>query len=123
MNKPLSICPVCGTKLMITEYTCPRCGTVIKGKFETNRLFRLNSEQLEFAVVFIKNRGNITEVGKELGISYPTVRNKLNEIIKQLGFEVKEDIKSKEERLNILRKLEAGELTVQEAIRQMRGEK
>ncbi|MCD6239571.1 MAG: hypothetical protein DRP50_04940 [Thermotoga sp.] len=123
MNKPLSTCPVCGTKLMITEYTCPQCGTVIKGKFETNRLFRLTSNQLDFAVVFIKNRGNITEVGKELGISYPTVRNKLSEVIKQLGFKVEEETISKEERLNILKKLEAGELSVQEAIKQMREEK
>lgn len=79
--KPPNDCPVCASKLVIRELACDHCETTINGRFDTTRLGSLNDEQLTFVEVFIRARGNIKEVERELGISYPTVRNKLEQII------------------------------------------
>ena len=117
----LGKCPVCGDNLMITTLKCSGCGTEIKGKFSSSRFSRLKSEQLEFIEVFIKCRGNIKDVEKELGISYPTVRNKLDEVILALGYRVDEQDNERiiEQRKEILTSLEKGEISSQEAIKRL----
>ncbi len=113
MAKILTVCPVCGKKLSVEKLKCHSCGIEINGDFEMDDLFRLSKEQLDFIKIFIKNEGNITEVGKELGISYPTVKSKLRNVIQAMGYNVKsKDYVSKEA---ILEKIEKGELTVDEA--------
>ena len=111
----VSVCPVCGNKMHITALKCNNCKTEVLGDFELDELFKLNEKQLEFVKVFIRNRGNIKEVEKELGISYPTVRNKLDEIIEALGYKVENEIAEK--RKEILSKLENGEISSDEAIK------
>ncbi len=114
-------CPVCGEKLSITKLGCPKCHTSLEGDFEPCEFCRLPAEDLEFAKVFIKCRGNIKDVEKELGISYPTVRGKLDSVIRNLGFEVsvKEAARDldllKEAKNEILEKLSRGEITPKEA--------
>jgi hypothetical protein len=114
-------CPVCGERLSITKLGCPRCSTTIEGDFQPCEFCRLPQEDLEFVKVFIKCRGNIKDVEKELGISYPTVRGKLDTVIRNLGFEVsaKETLQEKEmketARTEILDRLSRGELTAKEA--------
>jgi hypothetical protein len=114
MAKLITVCPVCGKKLSVEKLKCHSCGLEIKGDFEMDDLFRLSDEQLDFVKIFIKNEGNITEVGKELGISYPTVKSKLRNVIKAMGYSVKssKDYVSKD---LILQKVENGEITVEEA--------
>ena len=112
MAKILTICPVCGKKLSVKQLKCHSCGTEINGDFEMDDLFRLSKEQLDFIKIFIKNEGNITEVGKEIGISYPTVKSKLRNAIKAMGYNVKSKEISKEA---ILEKIENGEISVEEA--------
>ncbi len=114
-------CPVCGEKLSITKLGCPKCHTSLEGDFEPCEFCRLPAEDLEFAKVFIKCRGNIKDVEKELGISYPTVRGKLDSVIRNLGFEVsvKEAARDldllKEAKNEILEQLSRGEITPKEA--------
>ncbi|HLV09192.1 MAG TPA: DUF2089 domain-containing protein [Halanaerobiales bacterium] len=117
----LGKCPVCGDNLIIKTLKCSGCGTEIKGKFKTNRFSRLKSEQLDFVEVFIKCRGNIKDVEKELGISYPTVRNKLDEVIFALGYRVDKHDNEQivEQRKEILTSLEKGEISSQEAIKRL----
>ncbi|WP_373482126.1 DUF2089 domain-containing protein [Acetobacterium sp.] len=114
-------CPICGEKLSITKLSCPKCTTTIEGDFQPCEFCRLPDEDLEFVKIFIKCRGNIKDVEKELGISYPTVRGKLDTVIRGLGYEVpsKELIKENENktaaRNEILDQLSSGEITSKEA--------
>lgn len=123
-------CPVCDHEMKISKLTCTYCPTKIEGEFSSCKFCRLPAEQLIFMEAFIKCRGNIKEVEKELGISYPTVRNRLDSVIEALGYgegpeTIPEDetVNSEHESLRrqgILEALERGEITAQEATRQMR---
>lgn len=113
-------CPVCDSRLIITQLSCEHCQTRLEGKFDFCKFCRLPPEQLEFIEVFIKCRGNIKDVEKELRISYPTVRNRLDNVIESLGFQVEKSDDLLNSRLNILAALENGEITPQEALKQLR---
>lgn len=115
--KAPSKCPVCGEKLSITKLSCHNCSTSIDGDFQPCEFCRLPEEDLEFAKVFIKCRGSIKDVERELGISYPTVRGKLDAVIKGLGFETssKDEEMKKAEKNEILDRLSKGEITSKEA--------
>lgn len=112
--KVITICPVCDSRLSVTELSCKRCGTVIKNDFELTNLAYLTKEQLNFVETFIKCRGNIKDVEKELMVSYPTVRAKLDEVIQALGYSVK--TKSEIDK-DVIDMLESGEITPDEAIK------
>ncbi|MCO1602159.1 MULTISPECIES: DUF2089 domain-containing protein [Desulfosporosinus] len=123
-------CPVCNHEMKISKLTCTYCPTKIEGEFSSCKFCRLPAEQLIFMEAFIKCRGNIKEVEKELGISYPTVRSRLDSVIEALGYGVDKEKdtengkgNSPEESLRrqeILEALERGEISAQEATRQMR---
>lgn len=117
MNKKvIGNCPVCNNKLVVSELKCRECDTSIHGEFNLSRFDYLTPLQQEFALVFIKNSGNIKLIEKELNISYPTVKKNLDEIINALGFEkiniFESDKMSKEE---IYRALKNGEINFEEA--------
>ncbi|NLK72325.1 MAG: DUF2089 domain-containing protein [Clostridiales bacterium] len=114
-REALGKCPICDGNLKITEITCGDCGTSIRGKFDPCKFCRLTKEQKYFIEVFIKNRGNIKEIEKELGISYPTVRNKLDEVIEAMGYHIEDKIRIN--RKEILDKLSKGEIDKDEALR------
>jgi len=102
--------------MKVTEQTCNACHTVIKGQFEPCKFCKLPKQHKYFIEVFIKNRGNIKEMEKELAISYPTVRNKLEEVIEALGYKVE----AKEITVNrkeVLDKLSKGEISKEEALK------
>ena len=119
-------CPVCGEKLSITKLGCPKCSTAIEGDFQPCEFCRLPEEDLEFVKVFIKCRGNIKDVEKELSISYPTVRGKLDAVIRGLGYEVvtKETAKENEDKSSarsaILDQLSKGEISPKEATERLK---
>lgn len=128
MRKVLEQCPTCGGELTITGLHCRSCHTRIESEYSTCRFCRLSQESLDFIEVFVKNRGNIREMERELEISYPTVRSRLNAIIKELGYEVETESpppgEMAEERRAILKQLNAGEISASEAtelINQLRG--
>lgn len=83
-------CPICGDKLTVTEVSCDHCGTHIQGRFDGCRFCRLSSEESAFLLTFIKCRGSIKDVERELGVSYPTVRSMLDRLILSLDREAAE---------------------------------
>jgi hypothetical protein len=118
-------CPSCSSALAVTQLTCTSCGTGVVGKFELSPFFRLSPESLKFLEVFVRNRGNIKEMERETGESYWAIRRQLDEVITEMGIEVKEDEISIR-RQEILAQLSSGEITVQEATKllaQIKGDK
>lgn len=115
-------CPVCSEKLDITKLSCPKCRTNIEGEFEPCEFCRLPKDELDFIKVFIKCRGSIKDVEKELGISYPTVRAKLDNVISSLGFsnispkeKAQEEAVKEEAKKAIIDQLAEGTITAKEA--------
>jgi hypothetical protein len=113
--KVITKCPICNSKLKIAKLKCNTCGTVIENDFEFSSFHNLDSEQLYFAEIFIKCRGNIKEVEKELSISYPTVRTKLDDLISSLGYAVQKPKTASGK--DILDMLEKGEISPEEAVK------
>lgn len=116
-EKVIGKCPVCGQNMRITELECPDCHTQVSGQFDLGKFSRLNQKQLEFVEVFIRLRGNIKEVEEEMGISYPTVRKKLDEVIEALGYRPEEspDNEAVEKRNEVLDALDDGKIDFEEA--------
>jgi len=115
-REALGKCPVCGSDTEVTRITCHSCDTRIEGHFQLCKFCRLTSEQKIFIDVFIKCRGNIKEVEKELGISYPTVKNRLEDAAAALGHKIEPEFTDNSRRKEILDKLNNGEINVDEAI-------
>lgn len=113
MYKVISKCPVCNGKLHVIKLKCYKCDTTIENNFILNKFDYLDKEQLSFLEIFIKCRGNIKDVEKETGISYPTVRAKLDEVIVSLGYGT--SIKSGLLKDEILDMLDKGEITSDQA--------
>jgi len=122
-RKIVGRCPACGSDLEVTRLQCFNCDTAIEGRFETCRFCLLSREQKEFVEIFLRSRGNIKEVEREMGISYPTVRNRLNQVIEALGYDVErteEDEKMDARRREVLSRLNRGELTPEEAVKELK---
>lgn len=81
----ISTCPVCSGELTIARLHCRTCGTSLEGEFGVGRFGRLNVEQLALLESFLRARGNLKEMERELGISYPTVRGRLDALVRVLG--------------------------------------
>src|SRR4030042_464494 len=81
-------CPVCGDELYVERLVCAQCGTSIQGAFLPQRLSRLTSEQWEFVELFLRSEGKLNRVQEELRLSYPTVKNRLHEVMRAMGYEV-----------------------------------
>jgi len=113
-------CPVCGHALSVSKLSCNFCSTKLEGEFATCKFCQLPDDQREFIEVFIKCRGNIKDVEKELGISYPTVRNRLDGVIEFLGYRVEKNDPGEDRKQEILAALEKGEITPGEAAEQLR---
>ena len=89
MNRFISKCPVCDSDMVVTHLHCPQCDTTIEGSFypPTNPLSQLTPEQVQYLMAFVRCEGRFTRLEEELKLSYPTLRNRLNDIIRALGFE------------------------------------
>ena len=81
----ISTCPVCEGELLITRLHCRSCGTALEGEFGVGRFGRLTREQLALLESFLRARGNLKEMERELGISYPTVRGRVDALVRALG--------------------------------------
>jgi len=94
-----AICPSCNSQLNVKSLVCERCQTEIQGQYELPLLSRLSLDDQGFIIEFIKSSGSLKEMARLLGLSYPTVRNRLDEIIKHIKFAEKSEQDDKEEKL------------------------
>jgi hypothetical protein len=128
-------CPSCGGPITVTECYCPNCQLTMRGEFTPSQFSALSNDQLTFTREFLRARGNLSELEKVLGVSYPTIRNKLDEI--NLTLDRSEAISTagpargevspsesagspETARQEILRKVASGELTAAEGVRRLR---
>ena len=111
-------CPVCGETMAVTRVYCRRCDTAVEGHFSLGKFHHLTPEQLQFAETFIRCEGKITRVEEEMELSYPTVRSRLHDLIRALGYEVGPEPVgvSSEERQSILEELSQGKISAEEAL-------
>lgn len=113
-------CPVCGEKLKVVKLYCQKCDTSIEGKFDLDKFSYLSKDEKFFIEIFVKNRGNIKEIEKDLGVSYPTVRRTLDQVIESLGYNIQPD-KKEVSNIEVLEKLEKGEISSDEAFKLLKG--
>ena len=110
-------CPACGEGLRISRLACEGCGTKIEGDFEGCPFCVLDPEEAEFLFTFVKVGGAIKDMEKELGISYPTVKNRLAKIQERLGLRAADAPAAEAvDRVRVLERLQKGEITYEEAM-------
>lgn len=112
-------CPSCGQELRACLMRCPSCATEVQGDFALGRFSGLSEDQLGYMELFIRCRGNLKDVGNMLGISYPTARNRLDDLIRALDDRIRQQASHK--RLEILQMVRDGEITVDEAMEILKG--
>jgi hypothetical protein len=125
MKTALNKCPVCDGELTVTRLRCETCDTVIEGRFANALFAGLTPEQMDFIETFVRCEGKLTRVQEEMALSYPTVRNRLQEVIRALGYEPGKDEpsgNSDEQRLDVLEELDSGRISAEEAMRRLHGE-
>lgn len=115
-NAVISRCPICSEALHVARLECASCGTSLEGSFTLGRFHSLTPDQLEFLETFIRCRGSFKDVERDLGISYPTVRSRLDAVIRALGFPSQaEPDRDTERRKEILRELADGRIAPEDA--------
>jgi len=110
-----SSCPSCGGSLVVVRLECSQCGTEVTGEFNLCPVCRLDGEIKRLFDLFIDARGNLKQVQRELGLSYPTVRVKIEAMFRKL---VQDDLSPDPK--EILARVRAGELSVDEAEKLLR---
>lgn len=129
----ISTCPVCESRLQVTRLHCNTCGTTIEGEFNVGRFARLGREQMSLLETFLRSRGNLRELERELGLSYPTVKGRIETLLRTLGLadgpipaaepsQSAEPQIDPEVRRNVLERLARHELTADQAAAALRGE-
>ena len=126
MKASLGKCPVCEGELTVTRLRCDTCDTSIEGRFTNGVFGGLAPEQLDFIETFVRVEGKMNRMTEEMGISYPTLRNRLHEIIRALGYEPGKDEPVENipdgKRREILEQLDSGTISPEEAMRLLHGE-
>lgn len=123
MLKLFEQCPACGGPLVITEIQCANCHLKMQGEFKPGLFSSLSEDQLTFVRAFLRVRGNLSEMEKVLGVSYPTIRNKLDEINQTLERAENTALpvaSSSSPRTEILNRLAAGEIDTAQALEQLK---
>jgi len=123
MRKIIEKCPACQNEVIVTRISCTRCECEVTGQFQPTIFSRLTPESLAFVETFVRLRGNIKEMERELGVPYSTIRNRLDDVIMELGFVPGAHIPPPASppevptasRQEILKRLESGEITAEDA--------
>jgi hypothetical protein len=119
-HRPPRDCPVCGETLALTRLGCRACGTELSGMFEACEFCALGADERELLRVFLVSRGNMKELERHLGVSYPTARARFDALLATLGLErPAAAAAAPSTRLEVLRSLARGDLDVDEAMRRL----
>ena len=120
MNTLPTRCPICDGEITVTRIYCRDCDTTIEGRFTGGPFSDLTKEQLGFVEIFVRNEGKIKRMEEELSLSYPTIRNRLHEVIRTMGYEPgavdEDDGMTEEERQRILEELDKGTISAEKAM-------
>lgn len=118
MRRTVGQCPVCDSPLAIAELRCKACGTTLRGEFPASRcrFCALPDEQMKFLELFLRCRGNMRDVERSLGLSYPTVRARLDALLASLGYTTAAPADHFDQRREILEAIDAGRMSVDEAV-------
>lgn len=116
----VSRCPVCGEEMAVSRLSCGACETRIETELPIPPFFRLPEDLQQFVRIFLACRGNIREVEKELGISYPTVCKRLDLVNELLGNR-RGDAPAPANRMEVLERLERGDISAKEAAQLLKG--
>jgi hypothetical protein len=117
-HRPPRDCPVCSHRLALTRLGCPHCGTEISGEFAPSPYSGLSADDLELLRVFLTSRGNMKELERHLGVSYPTARQRFSDVLARLGFEERSQPVDRD---RVLADLAAGRISVDQAESLLRG--
>lgn len=117
MEKLTSKCPSCSSSMEIERLRCTSCDVAVEGRIPIPRLARLPAEDREFVELFVRSSGSLKAVAEKMGISYPTIRSRLNRIIQVLE---QEEDNERTIRHQILDEVEQGRIDVDEAVRRLR---
>jgi hypothetical protein len=121
VHQVVTRCPVCAAEMRITRLECDACGSALEGRFTLGRFQRLTREQLQFVELFMLCRGKIKDVEERLGVSYPTVVARLNEVVAAMGYSVDQgETEALARRQEVLDALAAGRISATEAADQLR---
>ena len=115
MRKVLGECLSCGGNIEVTSLSCTRCETEVTGRFAPCRFCDPRPETARFLELFVRNRGNVKEMERVLDIAYRTIRNRINELTAELGFETEEEEDTTQPRHDILAMVHRGELKAGQA--------
>jgi hypothetical protein len=114
-HRPPTRCPVCSDTLAVTRLQCPHCATELSGQFSSCEFCALSAEQRDLLRVFLASRGNLKEIERHLGVSYPTARARVADLLTALGL----DEPKPDSQLELLESLAKGEINVDEALRRL----
>jgi hypothetical protein len=120
MNLLPTKCPICGEEVTVTRIYCRSCDTTIEGRFKAGPFANLTPDQLAFIELFVRNEGRINRLEDEMKLSYPTIRNRLHEVIRAMGYEPGGEPATgitDETRQRVLEDLDAGSISYEEAMR------
>ena len=116
-RRPPSNCPVCSTRLTTTRLTCPSCSTELSGAFTSCEFCVLTDEDRDVLRVFLASRGNMKELERHLGVSYPTARARFDTLLTKLGIE--RAAAPSPSRVELMEQVARGEIDVDEALRRL----
>ena len=125
MRKIIEKCPACQNDVIVTRIRCTQCECEVIGEFQPTIFNRLTPENLTFVETFVRLRGNIKEMTRELRVPYSTIRNHLDDVIAELGFATTgthpevEDLSATSQQ-EVLNRLESGEITVEDAAEELK---
>ena len=117
MKHFVATCPACRERLQVSTLTCTACDTTVEGQFSIPSLLDLGPDELDFLMLFLKTWGNLSEMAKLLGISYPTVRSRYEQFLKRVGIE---PAYSKNTVREILDLLDNGDIDASEALKRFK---
>jgi len=116
MDLSKALCPECRAPMKIRRLVCPQDHVAMGGEFEVPTLARLSLEEQLFVTAFVRCHGSIKRMEELFEISYPTVKNRLNAIVAKLD----RALDAPSPNLEVLERLERGELSVEDALAQLR---